>query len=94
MIDGETAHAVGARTDHAILAVGSPHMPVDSLERMTPVEYEKIEAGADGLSCLLCRKLASPGSFLHEGGCEHCPCHECLPPVREAGCDCAFCSAA
>ncbi len=93
MIDGKQPHAVGARTDHSILAVGAPHMPVDSLERMTPVEYDKIEAGADGLACLVCGADVVAGFFLHEAGCEHCPCHECLPPVREEGCDCAVCSA-
>lgn len=87
MIDGKQPHAVGGRTDHAILAVGAPHMPVGSLERMTPVEYENIEAGADGLECLICRVSAVSGFFLHEAGCEHCPCAECLPVIREPDCD-------
>lgn len=87
MIDGKIPHAVGGRTDHAILAVGAPHMPVDSLERMTPVEYENIEAGADGLECLICRTSAVSGFYLHEAGCEHCPCAECLPVIREPDCD-------
>lgn len=43
MIEGEVPHAVGAVTDHVILAVGSPHKAIDSEDRMTLVEYTAIE---------------------------------------------------
>lgn len=40
MVDGMVPHAVGAVTDHVIMAIGSPHKPVDSPERMTWVDWE------------------------------------------------------
>ncbi len=39
MVDGMVPHAVGAITDHVILAIGAPHKPVDSPERMTFVDW-------------------------------------------------------
>lgn len=40
MVDGMVPHAVGATTDHVLLAIGSPHKPVDSPERMTFVDWD------------------------------------------------------
>ncbi len=40
MVDGSIPHAVGAITDHTILAIGSPHKPVDSPERMTWCDWQ------------------------------------------------------
>lgn len=40
MVDGQVPHAVGAITDHVLVAIGSPHKPVDSPERMTFVDWE------------------------------------------------------
>lgn len=40
MVDGMVPHAVGAITDHTILAIGAPHKPVDSEERMTFVDWD------------------------------------------------------
>lgn len=40
MVDGNVPHAVGAITDHTIMAIGSPHKPVDSPERMTWVDWQ------------------------------------------------------
>jgi quercetin dioxygenase-like cupin family protein len=77
MIDGDVPHAVGAITDHVILAVGSPHKPVDSIDRMTPVPYEAVAADIKQLHCLICDiKAALPGR-LHDLGCPHCPCADC-----------------
>lgn len=42
LVEGSVAHAVGAITDHVILAVGAPHMPVDSHERMVVVPYQEV----------------------------------------------------
>jgi len=54
MVDGAVPHAVGAITNHTILAIGSPHKPVDSPERMTwcdwqgnPVERPISATGSD-----------------------------------------------
>lgn len=40
MVDGLVPHAVGAVTDHVLVAIGAPHKPVDSPERMTFVDWE------------------------------------------------------
>lgn len=39
MVEGTVPHAVGAVTDHILVAIGSPHKPVDSPERMTFVDW-------------------------------------------------------
>ena len=82
MIEGSQPHAVGAITDHVILAVGSPHMPVDSPERMGLVEYAAVAADMHDLTCLICNTKASYPEMLHDSGCPHCPCAECNP-IRE-----------
>lgn len=40
MVEGMIPHAVGAETDHVLLAIGSPHKPIDSPERMTFVDWD------------------------------------------------------
>lgn len=40
MVEGAVPHAVGAVTDHVLIAIGSPHKPVDSPERMTFVDWD------------------------------------------------------
>jgi quercetin dioxygenase-like cupin family protein len=77
MIDGDVPHAVGAITDHVILAVGSPHRPVDSVDRMTPVPYEAIAANINELQCLICDIKAKLPYRLHDHKCPHCPCARC-----------------
>jgi len=77
IIAGEVPHGVGAITDHAILAVGSPHAPVDSAERMEPVEYDKVTTEINHINCLICEESVQDGK-LHKIGCDHCPCHDCL----------------
>lgn len=78
MVEGGVPHAVGAVTDHVILAVGAaPHRPVGSADRMTPVEYETIKI--DKLECLICGVSVSDGGHLHALGCGHCPCPCCIP---------------
>src|SRR3954454_17341887 len=79
LIEGEVPHAVGAITDHVILAVGSPHLPVDSEGRMTPTEYETVTAEIRELTCLICDKTARYPEYLHAVGCAHCPCGTCVP---------------
>lgn len=39
MVDGAVPHAVGALTDHVLVAIGAPHKPVDSPERMAFVDW-------------------------------------------------------
>lgn len=45
MVDGQIPHAVGAITDHVLLAIGAPHKPVDSPERMAFVDWDGNPAG-------------------------------------------------
>lgn len=40
MVNGMTPHAVGAITDHVLVAIGSPHKAVDSPERMEWVDWD------------------------------------------------------
>ncbi len=80
IIEGEVPHAVGAITDHAIVAIGAPHAPIDSDERMEPVEYESVTTDLkdEDMVCLICEKEARSGERLHEKGCSHCPCYDCI----------------
>lgn len=73
MVEGLVPHAVGAITDHVILAVGSPHRPVDAPDRMKPVGYDAVTANIDDLHCLICDLHARYPRRLHEAGCPHCP---------------------
>lgn len=78
IIEGEVAHGVGAITDHGILAVGAPHAPIDSPDRMTPTEYDEVTTELEEMSCLICQKDATHPEKLHDRGCDHCPCYDCL----------------
>lgn len=77
MVEGAVPHAVGAITDHVIMSIGSPHMPVDSPDRMKPVEYRAVAADLGSLHCLICDRAAEFPILLHEVGCLHCPCALC-----------------
>lgn len=77
LIEGEVPHAVGAVTDHVIVAVGAPHRRVDAEDRMEPVPYEEIIAPEGDLTCLLCAITAEAPAKLHARGCPHCPCATC-----------------
>lgn len=78
MVPGNRPHAVGAITDHAILAVGAPHKAVDDPARMAPVEYMHVIAHTGAMRCLICRVAATWPAMLHEQGCPHCPCPLCV----------------
>lgn len=78
MIDGRVPHAVGAITDHVIIAVGSPHRAIDALDRMKLVEYESVVAPDGEFSCLICGRMAVTPDYLHDAGCSHCPCELCV----------------
>lgn len=77
MIDGGVPHAVGARTDHVILAVGCPHRPIDADDRMVPLEYHEVLSDVGDLTCLICNEESRYPSLLHDVGCKHCPCTSC-----------------
>jgi quercetin dioxygenase-like cupin family protein len=77
LIEGAVPHAVGAITDHLIVAVGAPHRAVDADDRMAPVPYEEVIAADGDLACMICDLQASAPTRLHATGCPHCPCPEC-----------------
>lgn len=77
MVEGKIPHAVGAITDHVILAVGAPHMPVESPDRMQPVEYKEVVSELGDMHCLICDIEVHMPEMLHEKGCPHCPCDKC-----------------
>jgi quercetin dioxygenase-like cupin family protein len=79
LVEGRVPHAVGAITDHVLLAVGAPHAPVASPDRMAPVGYEAVTADLDDLHCLICDLHARYPYRLHDVGCPHCPCYCCHP---------------
>ena|SRR5437763_5231868 len=78
LIEGRVPHAVGAITDHVILAAGSPHKSVDAADRMALVDYEEVISPIGDLTCLICDTVAPAPTRLHDEGCGHCPCHECV----------------
>lgn len=86
-MEGEVSHAVGAITDHVILAVGAPHMPVDSDERMAVVPYQEVLSEIGDLNCLICDRRSSLPLLLHDIGCPHCPCQDCAVGNDSAGRD-------
>lgn len=77
LIEGEAPHAVGAITDHVLLAVGAPHLPLSSPARMSAVPYCAITTRIDDLHCLICNLHAVYPQVPHELGCPHCPCVAC-----------------
>ena len=78
MIEGKVPHAVGAITDHVILAIGAPHRHVDEPDRMKPVEYRAIATDIKELHCLICDVKEKLPKKLHDWKCAHCPCYECV----------------
>ncbi|WP_067463694.1 condensation domain-containing protein [Actinomadura macra] len=65
LVEGEVPHAVGAISDHLILAVGAPHKPVDSAERMDLVPYTEVLVPDGDLDCLICEVSARLPGRLH-----------------------------
>jgi quercetin dioxygenase-like cupin family protein len=85
LVAGEVAHAVGAITDHVLLAVGSPHSPVDSPDRMTPVQYRSVLSSFGTLTCDICGVSGSRRGQLREQGCPHDPGDVASPALPEEG---------
>lgn len=83
-LDGGIPHGVGAITDHVILAVGAPHKPVDSTDRMVPVEYEAILAEVGDMHCLRCDVSAKSPEKLAHFGCIVCPSRYGDEPIPKA----------
>ncbi|MGK5642088.1 cupin domain-containing protein [Streptomyces sp. URMC 126] len=80
LVEGAVSHAVGAISDHVLLAIGAPHMPVESERRMEVVVYEEVLSEIGNLHCLICDLKSHLPAYLHDVGCSHCPCHDCAVP--------------
>jgi quercetin dioxygenase-like cupin family protein len=84
IVEGAVSHAVGAITDHVILAVGAPHRPVESRDRMTVVGYDEVLSPIGDMTCLICGVSSRAPRYLHDAHCPHCPCHSCVAVAQEA----------
>jgi quercetin dioxygenase-like cupin family protein len=73
MIEGAVPHAVGAITDHVILAVGAPHQPLDSEDRQQLTEYAALLTRFGSITCTICDVASGNGDDLEELGCVHSP---------------------
>jgi quercetin dioxygenase-like cupin family protein len=83
LVEGSVSHAVGAITDHVILAIGAPHMPVESDARMAVVEYGEVLSRIGDLHCVICSVASTLPQYLHDVDCPHCPCHGCAVATAE-----------
>lgn len=72
LIEGAIPHAVGAITDHSILAVGAPHRPAGGADRMALTEYDAIAADLGVIRCLICDDEGRANE-LRDRGCVHAP---------------------
>lgn len=83
VVPGDTAHGVSAVTDTTLLAVGSPHLPVDAKDRMQVLgEYKAIAAKlSEQFICMGCSKKQSflLSEVLGKDGVIRCP------NMRDAG---------
>ncbi|MEU4772785.1 phosphopantetheine-binding protein [Micromonospora sp. NPDC023644] len=73
MIDGAVPHAVGAITDHVILAIGSPHRGIEDPERQNLIEYSALLTPISSIACQICGVTAEGHQDLSELGCPHSP---------------------
>jgi quercetin dioxygenase-like cupin family protein len=73
MIEGAVPHAVGAITDHVILAVGAPHRPLDSPQRQELTEYAALLASLGSITFQICEVTGTGGDDLADQGCRHSP---------------------
>jgi acyl carrier protein/quercetin dioxygenase-like cupin family protein len=73
MIEGADPHAVGAITDHIILAIGSPHRRIDDAERQKLIEYSALLTPFSSITCRICGVTAEGHQDLSDLGCSHSP---------------------
>lgn len=83
MVEGSVPHAVGAITDHVILAVGSPHKAVDDPTRMTPVEYQAVLSAFGDMHCLVCGRRAQYPQRLSDINGPDCVCGAAVKRVQD-----------
>ena len=73
LIEGAVSHAVGAITDHVILAVGAPHRSLTSMDRQHLVAYADLMTPIGDITCSMCDVTARSGEELAAAGCPHSP---------------------
>lgn len=73
MVEGAVTHAVGAVTDHMILAVGAPHRRLDSPDRQELTAYAALLGDLGEITCRICDIRGSSGEELAAKGCTHSP---------------------
>ncbi|WP_432145496.1 cupin domain-containing protein [Streptomyces sp. bgisy084] len=73
MVEGALTHAVGAVTDHMILAVGAPHRHLDSPERQELTAYTALLGDLGRITCRICDIEGASGEELAAKGCPHSP---------------------
>lgn len=71
-VPGLVPHAVGAITEHHILAVGAPHRMPDDADRMELTAYAAIASDLGVLRCEIC-DVEGPVDRLADMGCTHAP---------------------
>jgi quercetin dioxygenase-like cupin family protein len=84
LVPGGIPHAVGAISDHVLLSIGAPHRAIDAFDRMQAVSYEEIVSEPGDMECLLCGLTSQGVARLHEHGCQHCPCPDCVRISRKS----------
>ena len=81
MIEGAVPHAVGATTDHLILAVGAPHRSLESEDRQALAAYASLLMPLGSITCHICNIAGRSGDELARLGCVHSP-HRFIHPAR------------
>lgn len=77
LVEGAVPHAVGAITDHLIVAVGAPHRSVDATDRLEVADYCEVLVRHEKITCTICQVTAALPAYLHNTLCTHCPCRKC-----------------
>jgi quercetin dioxygenase-like cupin family protein len=76
LIPGAVAHAVSAVSDTMLLAVGTPHMPVNAEDRLELVPFEVLAVKlSDHIRCMGCsvHRLYERAEILGDDGVVRCP---------------------
>jgi quercetin dioxygenase-like cupin family protein len=76
LIPGDVPHAVSSVSDTTMIAIGSPHYPVDSEERLKLVDYESVLVNLnDTIQCIGCdnQSYFSLKDVQKGDGSIHCP---------------------
>lgn len=73
LVEGAVPHAVGAITDHVILAVGAPHRRLESPGRQVLTAYSALLTPPGTITCVICGVCAQSDGELTALDCPHSP---------------------